>query len=152
MHSAAAGPSTARAIIDRLGLEPHPEGGWFAQTWRHRPPGGGRGAGSAIYYLLEGGGWSRWHRIDADEIWHFHAGDPLELRMVPERQRMRTAVLGTHLEAGQAPQVVVPAGAWQSARCLGDYTLAGATVSPAFTDEHFELAPEGWEPPGLGRT
>jgi len=136
---------TAEAVIDRLGLEPHPEGGHYAETWRHAP-GTGRGSGTAIYFLLRAGEVSAWHRIDADEIWHHYAGAPLELRVCLEDDRPDTLVLGPDLEAGARPQHRVPAHAWQSARSLGDWTLAGCTVSPAFEFEHFELAPDGWQP------
>lgn len=138
---------TPAVLIARLGLAPHPEGGWFAETWRHDPGDGSRGAGSAIYFLLRRGEVSRWHRVDATEVWHFYAGSPLELRVVAGHGDRRTVVLGPDVAAGQRPQAVVPAGAWQTARPLGDHTLVGATVSPAFTFDGFELAPPGWEPP-----
>lgn len=138
----------ARRIIDELGLTPHPEGGWYVRTWRHEPPDGGRGAGSAIYYLLTGDGRSRWHRVDATEIWHHYAGAALELRIVPSGGSVHRVVLGPDLPTGQRPQVVVPPRAWQSGRSLGDHTLAGTTVCPAFEFAGFELAPDGWEPPG----
>ena len=126
-----------------LDLSNHPEGGWFRETWRHDPgPGGGRGAGTAIYYLLAAGERSRRHRVDATEIWHFYAGDPLELVVGAERH-----VLGADLAAGQRPQVVVPPHAWQSAVSLGAWTLVGCTVSPAFQMEGFELAPPEREVP-----
>ncbi len=155
----------AREVIERLGLRPHPEGGWYAETWRADDDrsGGrsdGRAAGSAIFFLLRAGERSAWHRIDAAEIWHHYAGAPLELRIAPSPatgdgdlpappataagpQAIR---LGDDLAAGEVPQAIVPAGAWQSARALGDWTLVGCTVSPAFEFEGFELAPDGWEP------
>jgi predicted cupin superfamily sugar epimerase len=136
-------------IIDLLGLRPHPEGGHYAETWRETPADGSRGAGSAIYFLLRGGERSEWHRVDAAETWHFYAGAPLELLTGGEAARPPTStqvaerhILGTDLEAGERPQSTVPAHAWQSARSLGDWTLVGCTVSPAFTFEAFEL----WEP------
>ncbi len=132
---------TPDEIIELLGLEPHPEGGCFAETWRHVPGDGGRGAGTAIYFLLRAGEVSHWHRVDAAEIWHHYAGDPLELAIGEDR-----VILGTDLAAGQRPQRVVPAGVWQSARTLGAWTLVGCTVSPAFTFDGFELAPPGWSP------
>ena len=138
---------SAQPVIDALGLQPHPEGGWYVETWRHAPDGGGRGAGSAIYFLLRAGEVSRWHRVDADEIWHFYAGAPLELTIASEDGAPVRHTLGSDLVAGQRPQAVVPAGAWQTARTLGDYTLVGATVSPAFTFEGFELAAPDWSPP-----
>lgn len=127
-------------IIALLGLQPHPEGGYYAETWRHQPDDGGRGAGTAIYYLLRAGEKSHWHRVDAAEMWHFYAGGPLELRIGPE-----TVVLGTDLAAGQRPQWVVPAGVWQAARPLGAWTLVGCTVSPAFQFSGFEMAPPEFE-------
>jgi predicted cupin superfamily sugar epimerase len=137
---------TATAIIARLGLQPHPEGGHFRETWRDRPAGGGRGAGTAIYYLLARGERSGWHRVDAAEIWHWYAGAPLALAIAePDRPAAR-ATLGNDLAAGQQPQILVPPGAWQSAESLGDWTLVGCTVSPAFEFAGFELAPPGWEP------
>lgn len=113
-----------------LGLAPHPEGGAFRETWREP-------AGTAIYYLLARGEESRRHRLDKTEVWHFYAGDPLELQVGNER-----VVLGPDVVAGHRPQVVVPARVWQSARPLGAWTLAGCTVSPAFDYAGFELAPE----------
>jgi len=132
-------------IVTRLGLEPHPEGGWFRETWRDPDRGGERGAGTAIYYLLRAGEVSAWHRVDAVEVWHHYAGAPLELRIAADGEPVERVVLGVDLDHG-APQVVVPAGAWQSAASLGDWTLVGCTVSPAFRFEGFELAPDGWEP------
>lgn len=109
----------ADAVIAALGLEPHPEGGRFREIHRDRPADGGRGALTAIYYLLRAGEVSRWHRVDAVEIWHFHAGGPLELRISPDGERVETHLLGLDPAAGQRPQVVVPKDAWQSARPLG---------------------------------
>jgi hypothetical protein len=136
----------AREVIERLELSAHPEGGWFRETWRGVGTAAGRSAGTAIWYLLEGDGPSRWHRVDADEIWAWHGGGPLELSVAPEGGPARRTVLGMELERGERPQAVVPAGAWQSARALGDWALVGCLVVPGFTFEGFELAPEGWEP------
>jgi uncharacterized protein len=138
---------TAAEIVDRLGLQQHPEGGWYAETWRHAAGDGGRGAGSAIYYLLAEGQRSHWHRVDATEIWHFYAGDPLLLRIHHQGEPTRTSVLGNDLGAGQVPQAIVPEGAWQSAEPTGAWALVGCTVSPGFTFEGFELAPPDWTPP-----
>jgi predicted cupin superfamily sugar epimerase len=135
----------ARAVIERLELLPHPEGGWYRETWRG-PDAGGRPVATSIYYLLEAGASSRWHRIDADEIWSWHAGSPLELSISPDGGAVDRAILGIALERGERPQVVVPARAWQSARTVGEWTLAGCAVAPGFTFEGFELAPEGWRP------
>jgi predicted cupin superfamily sugar epimerase len=146
----------AAAIVDRLGLTPHPEGGWYAETWRHEGGAeacgsGGRGAGTAIYYLLAAGQRSHWHRVDATEIWHFYAGAPLRLGIHDDAGTNDAATrwisLGPDLDAGQVPQAVVPEGAWQSAEPTGAWTLAGCTVSPAFEFSGFELAPDGWSPP-----
>ena len=137
---------TADAIIDVLGLRPHPEGGWYAETWRDERGDGGRGAGSAIYYLLAAGQRSRWHRVDATEIWHHYAGAPLVLSVRTADAPTRDIVLGDDLAAGQVPQAVVPTDAWQAAETSGAWTLVGCTVSPAFTFDGFELAPPGWSP------
>lgn len=137
---------TADEVIERLGLEPHPEGGHFAETWRDAPEGGGRGAGTAIYYLLRHGERSRWHRLDAAEVWHHYAGAPVEHETeLPDGRRLRR-VLGRDLAAGERPQLVVPARAWQTARPRtqrpGEYALVGCTMAPAFDPEGFELAEE----------
>jgi len=129
-------------VIRLLGLTPHPEGGFYAETFRPAAPGGGRGASTAIYYLLREGEVSAWHRVrDADEVWHHYLGASLELRIAGETVR-----LGSDLAAGERPQAVVPAGAWQTARPLGGWALVGCTVAPAFQFSSFEMAPAGWEP------
>ena len=134
------GGLSAGEVADLLGLAPHPEGGYYRETWRDAPDGGGRGSGTAIYFLLPGGVLSRWHRVDAVEIWHFYAGAPLELRIgVSGPEAEQTIALGPDLVAGQRPQGVVPAHAWQQARSLGAWTLVGCTVSPAFEFEGFEM-------------
>ncbi len=138
----------ADALIDALGLAPHPEGGWYRQTWAAPAPEGERPAGTAIYYLLRAGERSHWHRVDADEIWLFHAGEPLCLSQGPAAEGpRRDEVLGLDLAAGERPQIVVPAGHWQSARPLGAFTLVSCTVSPGFRFEGFELAPPGFDLP-----
>jgi predicted cupin superfamily sugar epimerase len=134
------------AIIDLLGMRPHPEGGWYAETWRDDGGDGGRGAGSAIYYLLAAGQRSHWHRVDATEIWHHYAGAPLVLSVHAADASARDIVLGDDLAAAQVPQAVVPTGAWQAAETSGPWTLVGCTVSPAFSFDGFELAPPGWSP------
>jgi len=139
-------PRAADEIIASLGLRPHPEGGWYAETWRDPAPDGVRPASSAIYYLLRDGERSLWHRVDATEVWHHYAGDPLELRIEGEDGSVEAVNLGTDLAAGERPQAVVPAGAWQAAGPLGVWSLVGCTVAPAFEFEGFELAPDGWEP------
>lgn len=140
-------PLDAEEIIALLGLAPHPEGGYYRETFRDpRLLPDGRAASTAIYFLLRSGEISRWHRVDAVEIWHWHAGAPLALEIAAPDQPRRALVLGPNLAAGERPQHVVPAGAWQSARSLGAFTLVGCTVAPGFTFEGFELAPDGFEP------
>ncbi len=129
-------------LIDLLGLVPHPEGGWYRRTWEAPAGDAERSAGSAIYYLLLEGQISAPHRIDATELWHFYAGDPLELTREYDDGRRMVDILGPDVTAGQVPQVVVDAWVWQSARPLGRFTLVGATVTPAFTFGGFELRHE----------
>ena len=131
--------SEAGDLIARLGLLPHPEGGHFRETFRDGNP--GRAHSNAIYFLLKAGEASRWHRVDAAETWHFYRGAPLELKI-----GKAVHVLGTAIEKGEAPQRVVPPGAWQAARSLGEYTLVGCTVAPGFEFSKFEMAPEDFEP------
>ena len=138
---------TAEEVVALLGLEPHPEGGWYAETYRQRAAGGGRSAGTAIYFLLKAGELSQWHRVtDADEIWHWYAGGPLVLTVSPNGHDATAVRLGPNLAAGERPQVLVPAGHWQTAESLGDWTLVGCTVSPGFLFESFEMAPPDWRP------
>ena len=137
---------TPRDIIAALGLEPHPEGGWYRQTWVADAAPGTRPAGTAIYYLLAAGERSHWHRNDSAEIWHFHAGDPLILSLAPPDGAPSDHVLGPDLAADQRPQILVPPGHWQSARPTGGWSLVGCTVSPGFDFAHFEMAPPGWTP------
>jgi predicted cupin superfamily sugar epimerase len=135
-------------IIERLGMTPHPEGGYYVETWRADAGASERSPGSAIYYLLRAGERSHWHRVDAAEVWHYYAGDPLELSIAATSGHVKPErfVLGVELASGHRPQVVVPAGDWQAARSLGAWTLVGCTVSPAFRFEGFELAEPDWEP------
>ena len=142
-----AGNTEARRVVQHLGLAPHPEGGWFRETLRDAPAGGGRGALTHLYYLLAEGEASAWHRlIDATEVWHHYAGDPLVLLLSPDGRATTRQVLGADVLAGQEPHVAVPPGWWQAARPLGRWTLVGCTVAPAFLFERFEMAPAGWEP------
>jgi len=138
-------------IIRLLDMKPHPEGGHFVETWRD--PGGpgsdstGRGWSTAIYFLLQAGERSHWHRVDASEIWHHYAGAPLVLEIAAAAGApVQTGRLGPDLAAGERPQIVVPPGHWQSAQSCGAWTLVGCTVAPAFRFEGFELAPPGWHP------
>ncbi len=140
--------STADEIIRHLDLAPHPEGGHYRQTWIAGADADARPAGSSILFLLRRGERSHWHRIDATEIWHFHAGAPLILSLAAgEAGPKRAHRLGPDVLAGDAPQVIVPVGHWQAARSTGDFTLVGCTVSPAFRFEGFELAPPGFDIP-----
>ncbi len=134
----------ADEIIARYGLVPHPEGGHYRETYRALPEGGGRGAVTSIYYLLRAGEVSHWHRIDAVEIWHYHAGAALRLELSLDGVATASHRLG--VGDGAWPQVTVPVRAWQSARSEGDWTLVGCTVAPAFAFAGFELAPPGWRP------
>lgn len=133
-------------MIRLLDLKPHPEGGHFRETFRDaRQVDGSRAASTAIYFLLARGERSHWHRVDAAEIWHWHAGAPLELEIADEGRRERIA-LGGNLAAGERPQAIVPAHAWQAAQSLGAWTLVGCTVAPGFEFAKFELAPKAWTP------
>lgn len=136
---------TADEVIALLGLEPHPEGGHFRETFRDAPA-GGRGASTAIYYLLKAGEVSHWHRVDAAEVWHWHAGAPLVLTVSPNGHDAVARHLGPELSTGQRPQVVVPAGHWQTATSLGPWTLVGCTVAPGFDFAGFEMALPDWRP------
>ena len=137
---------TAREVIRLLDLAPHPEGGWYRETFRDIAGPDGRGASSLIYFLLDAGDVSAWHRIDATEVWHWHAGAPLVLTVSPDGHDAQSQHLGPSLKTGQRPQLVVPAGHWQTAVSLGAWTLVGCSVAPAFRFESFELAPPDWRP------
>jgi predicted cupin superfamily sugar epimerase len=139
---------SAADVVRLLALAPHPEGGHFRETFRDAVSvDGGRAASTAIYFLLARGERSHWHRIDAAEIWHFYAGAPLVLEIAARGELpAQRLTLGTDLAAGERPQAIVPAGAWQAAASLGDWTLVGCTVAPGFDFARFELAPKGWRP------
>jgi uncharacterized protein len=149
---------SAADIIRLLDLKPHPEGGHFRETFRdtlsHPPPlagegregAGARATSTAIYFLLARGERSRWHRIDAAEVWHWYAGAPLRLDVASENRTRQRITLGSDLAFGERPQIIVPASTWQAAESLGDWTLVGCTVAPGFDFAKFELAPDGWEP------
>jgi len=140
---------TADEVVRLLDLAPHPEGGFFRETFRDSAclPGTARALSTAIYFLLPEGVISRWHTVDAVETWHWHAGAPLLLSTAPPaggatlRQH-----LGANLTAGERPQGVVPAHHWQQAQSLGAWTLVGCTVAPGFEFSGFRMAPEGWSP------
>jgi predicted cupin superfamily sugar epimerase len=139
---------TAADVIRLLDLRPHPEGGHYRETFRdQRHAADGRASSTAIYFLLAAGERSHWHRIDSVEVWHWHAGAALAVRIAGS-DGTATIRLGPDLAAGERPQAVVPAGAWQAAESLGAWTLVGCTVAPGFDFSGFELAPTDWAPPG----
>jgi predicted cupin superfamily sugar epimerase len=136
---------TADEIIKMLDLKPHPEGGYFRETFRDDASTDGRAHSTAIYYLLRAGDTSHWHRVDAAEVWHWYAGDALALSIITELG-VQHVTLGSRLDRGERPQGIVPAHHWQSARPLGAFALVGCTVAPGFEFAGFEMAPSGWMP------
>jgi uncharacterized protein len=139
--------SSSADVIARLELRPHPEGGHYRETFRDSVADAqGRSRSTAIYYLLRRGECAHWHRIDAAEVWHYYAGDPLTLLIANEASAPHTVKLGPDVAAGERPQTIVPAHAWQSAESTGDWTLVGCTVAPGFEFAKFEMAPKGWTP------
>jgi predicted cupin superfamily sugar epimerase len=137
----------AAAIIEQLGLSPHPEGGWYGETWRATAEPGMRPGATAIHFLLEAHQRSHWHRVDATEIWLWHAGSPVILSMAPDNTGPVTRhTLGGDVLSRQHAQQIVPAGHWQAAEPLGGWTLASCVVSPGFDFAGFELAPPDWNP------
>ncbi|WP_420339443.1 MAG: cupin domain-containing protein [Labrenzia sp.] len=138
---------SADDIVDLLKMQPHPEGGFYAETFRDDVTDAqGRAASTLIYFLLPEGVVSRWHRVDAVETWHWYAGAALELSISLDGNDKQVIQLGNDLAGGERPQGIVPREAWQQARSLGAWTLVGCTVAPGFQFEGFEMAPEGWEP------
>jgi predicted cupin superfamily sugar epimerase len=138
---------SAEGIIAHLGLQPHPEGGHFRETFRDMRMIDGRSASTLIYFLLAKGERSHWHRVDAAEVWHFYAGAPLELHYAAsDKTPPASIILGSDLANGQQPQFVIPQGNWQAAESLGEWTLVGCTVAPGFEFSGFELAKKGWIP------
>jgi predicted cupin superfamily sugar epimerase len=137
---------SAEEVIALLELERHPEGGWFRQTFEDTRAAGERAQSTAIYYLLEGGDLSAWHRVDAAEVWHWYGGAALRLSLSHQGKVIDEYVLGPDLLAGQRPQVVVPRHCWQTARSTGAWTLVGCTVAPGFQFSGFEMAEMGWAP------
>ncbi len=137
-----------RQVVETLELAPHPEGGYFRETFRDTAlDGDGRSRSTAIYFLLPDGVISRWHRVDAVEVWHWYAGSTLSLSETigdsePDLAQAREIILGPDLLIGERPQHVIAAHAWQQARSLGNWTLVGCTVAPAFEFSGFELAPD----------
>jgi predicted cupin superfamily sugar epimerase len=136
----------ADSIIGSLSLQPHPEGGHYRETFRDSREIAGRAASTAIYFLLQAGEVSRWHAVDSVEVWHFYAGNALEISIKAAGQSRQTIVLGPDIQDGQRPQVIVPAYAWQMARSLGAWTLAGCTVAPGFEFSGFVLAAQTFNP------
>lgn len=139
----------AQAIIAKLGLAPHPEGGWYRETWRAAAAAGERASGTAILFLLEQGQRSHWHRIDATEIWLWHAGAPLRLLSADDDAATPAVTrLGPDVLAGEAAQHVIAPGQWQAAEAGTGWTLVSCVVSPGFAFAGFTLAPQGWAPGG----
>lgn len=134
--------TSAQDIIEKLGLKPHPEGGYFRRTYRNANDDGGRGRCSAIYYLLSQKGFALWHRIDADELWHWHAGAPMTLEIGLDKTAPDSHILGPDILSGQRPQLHVQANHWQRARTEGAWSLVSCVVSPEFMFETLEL-PDG---------
>jgi len=139
----------ARAIIAQLELAPHPEGGWYRETWRAAAEGAGRSPGTGILFLLEAGQRSHWHRVDADELWFWHAGSALELQVEDGSGSVERVALGGDVRMGQVPQARVPAGRWQATEASHGWGLVSCVVVPGFDFAGFELASPGWVPPGL---
>jgi predicted cupin superfamily sugar epimerase len=139
---------SADDVIEILNLAPHPEGGHFRETFRDVADADGRGASTAIYFLLKAGEQSHWHAVDAAESWHHYSGAPLLLEISPSGGPISAVRLGSDLTDGERPQAVVPKGHWQRARSLGAWTLVGCTVAPAFTFAGFTLAAPGFSPAG----
>lgn len=137
---------SASDVIRLLAMKPHPEGGHYVETFRDDRKVDGRSCSTAIYYLLDTGDVSEWHRVDATEIWHWHAGAPLVITVSANGHDASAHYLGPDLNAGQRPQFIVETGWWQTATSLGAWTLVGCTVAPGFDFRGFELAPPGWRP------
>lgn len=138
---------TADEVIRQLDLQAHPEGGWYREVYRQINADGRRGAVTSIYYLLKAGERSHWHRVtDAEEVWNYHAGAPLSLRIADPDGEVTEYTLSAALTAGERPQATVPSGWWQSAESKGDWTLVGCAVAPAFEFDGFEMAPAEWQP------
>ena len=139
--------SDAKALVEALCLAPHPEGGWYRETWRAEAAPGERAAATAILFLLEEGQSSHWHKVDATELWLFHAGSALALRTAPDDEGPVTTVrLGADVLAGEQPQIRIPPGAWQAAKADRGWALVSCIVSPGFDFAGFTLAPPGWAP------
>ena len=145
--------NSAERLIEQLGLQAHPEGGWYRETWRANSDANGRAKGTAILFLLKSGEVSHWHRVDADEMWLWQAGDPLKLLMAENEQGpVSTISLGKDIAAGHHLQGLVPKGQWQAAQAIAPpsnsagYSLVSCVVIPGFEFAGFELAAPGWAP------
>ncbi|SEP72129.1 hypothetical protein SAMN05428969_0612 [Devosia sp. YR412] len=136
---------SAEDVIASLRMQRHPEGGWYVQSYKDEETVEGRAWSTAIYYLLQAGDVSHWHRVDAVEVWHWYAGAPLKLSIF-DGKTVNEHMLGNDLIRGQRPQVVVPRRVWQSGVSTGAWTLVGCTVSPGFRFAGFELAAPDWTP------
>ncbi len=141
-----AGDLGAQEIIRILGMQPHPEGGWYVETDRTEAAQGERAAATTIYFLLAADQVSAWHKVDATEVWLWQAGAPLALTLSEDGVTARSQRLGPDLRAGDRPQAVVPPHAWQTAESLGAWTLVSCVVAPGFQFSGFELAPSDWRP------
>jgi len=138
---------SAEEIIKELRMQPHPEGGYYVETFRDvLTDTFGRSASTAIYFLLSAGVVSAWHKVDAIEIWHWYAGSPLKLSISPDGTSQTDVMLGPDIPGGERPQAIVPREGWQQAQSLGDWTLVGCTVAPGFQFEGLVMAPDGWAP------
>lgn len=137
---------SAKSLIQALDLAPHPEGGWYKETWRADADPDTRAVGTAIYYLLEADQFSHWHRIDSTEIWHWYAGAPLSMTVSANGHDAQSLHLGPEISLGQRPQFIIPPNWWQTATSLGQWSLMGCTVSPGFEFDGFEMAPDDWRP------
>jgi predicted cupin superfamily sugar epimerase len=133
--------ATAQQLITKLGLQPHHEGGWFREVYRSATnipaAQGTRSAVTTIYYLLEQARVSPWHVVRSDEIWHFYGGAPAELLSYDPAMRMLERYRLTAASGAGVQVAVIPAGSWQTTRCLGEYTLVGCTVAPGYVSEDF---------------
>ena len=142
-------PEETLRLIAALGLEPHPEGGYYRETFRspervEKAPGVVRNASTAVYFLLPAGTFSAWHRVSSDEAWHHYAGDPVDLHLLDDREGHRKIRLGPDVLGGEVPQYVVPAGTYQAAIPAGArYALCGCTVAPGFDFADFDMPTRG---------
>ncbi len=135
--------SKAEDILRALCLAPHTEGGYYRETYRsgiQAKTETHRSAGTAIYFLLAENQQTSWHRVANDEIYHFYCGSPLEVMMISPDGKPEKRTLGCDILSGMTPQLLIPGGTWQSARCTGEFTLLGCTVSPGFEFADFEAA------------